>query len=219
MKKKSNQGHGKDASKFIASQPENSAMSQVRSQMLHDSTVMPRSGALEAVSKYVRESKGCPVESTTEPASEIVAEALAAFDKLNKCGSAAVALAMMNSNFIKQNIDTNDGWQDLELSAFRPGIVELSRLLADQFHCELLAWRDEVQKPEAAQGLTRCNVETAVEALKHLLYQQGNELVNRINGSGAFGASVVVVERLESAYNCAMESWHKIHAAAHSKTK
>ena len=71
-------------------------------------------------------------------------DAIDALDSLKNCASAAIALAMMNANQIKDSTKANAGWEDLETASFQDGNLELPRLLAARFEIDLSAWRAEV---------------------------------------------------------------------------
>jgi DNA repair protein RadC len=161
-----------------------------------------------------------PADSAAVPASAVAdikissarLDVIDALDLLQHCASAAIALAMMNSNNIKDSTKANAGWEDLESGSFQDGNLELPRLLADQFENDLSAWRDEVNRmvqkstlPEVSAAGHGHDTENAVNALKHLLDLQGAEISNRNNNS-AFACSFMVVERLESAFDIAWKA-------------
>jgi DNA repair protein RadC len=147
--------------------------------------------------------------STTEVSSAGL-DAIDALDLLKNCASAAIALAMMNANNIKDSMKANAGWEDLESASFQAGNMELPRLLADQFENDLSAWRAEVDQlvqkselpeaPKAGHRFLSHDTENAVNALKHLLDLQGSEIGNR-NKNGAFAASFMIMARLEAAFD------------------
>ena len=151
-----------------------------------------------------------PVPATVAVSASAGLDAIDALDLLKNCASAAIALAMMNANKIKDSTKANAGWEDLETASFQDGNLELPRLLADQFESDLLAWRAEVDRmvqkaelpevPAAGPCFPSHNIENAVNALKYLLELQGDEISNRNNNS-SFACSFLVVDRLESAFD------------------
>jgi DNA repair protein RadC len=127
-------------------------------------------------------------------------EALAAISELEKSAAAVIALAMMNASHIKTCVHDYADWEDFESASFQAGNVELPRILADQFECDLSGWR-------RGEWESKADTENAVNALVHLVTLQGNEISNR-NNNGAFACSVLVSERLEAAFKAAWKSDH-----------
>jgi DNA repair protein RadC len=156
---------------------------------------------------YFDPADSTPVSATAAVSASGGLDAIDALDLLKNCASAAIALAMMNADEIKDRTKANAGWEDLESASFQDGNLELPRLLADQFENNLSAWRDEVNRmvqkstlPEVSAAGHGHDTENAVNALKHLLDLQGAEISNR-NKNGAFAASFVIMARLEAAFH------------------
>jgi DNA repair protein RadC len=145
--------------------------------------------------------------------------AIDALDLLKISASAAIALATMNANKIKDCSAANAGWEDFDSASIQAGILELPRLLADQLESELSAWRDEVnqvvqklaqpEKAAAGRGFLSHNTETAVSALNHLIELQGDEISNR-HKNGAFATSHFITVRLQAAFDNAWAAWRKL---------
>jgi DNA repair protein RadC len=158
-----------------------------------------------------------PVPATASVSASIISsaglDAIDALDLLKHCASAAIALAMMNANKIKECSSANAGWEDLDSASFQAGNLELPRLLAEQFESDLSAWRAEVaqmvqksQRPEGPAFSLCFEVENAGHALQHLLDLQGDEISSR-NKNSAFTASFKIMERLESAFEKAHKAY------------
>ena len=152
--------------------------------------------------------------------------ALDTLDLLENCASAAIALAMMNANKIKDCAAANAGWEDFDSPSILAGTRELPRFLADQLESELSDWRYEVNqmvqesaqpgKPVAGRGFLSHNTETAVNALNHLVELQGDEISNR-HKNGAFATSLFITESLKAAFDNAWVAWRKLSASVHAK--
>ncbi len=166
-----------------------------------------------------------PDDSAPVPASAAVStikisslrlDALDSLDLLKRCASAAIALAMMNANNIKNSTSAYAGWEDFDSTTFQDGNLELPRLLKDQIESGLSAWRAEVDRmvqksalpevPEARPSFLSHNIENSVNALKHLLDLQGAEISNR-NNNCAFAASFTILARLEAAFDNAWKAY------------
>ncbi len=143
-------------------------------------------------------------------------QALAACDELEKCASAAVALAVMQARQIKFCTDCFAGWEDLEMVLFQAGNLELPRLLAENFRRDFSAWRDEMTgTANEVQGPCRVsnNIENGVNALAHLIDLQGTDISVR-NDNSAFAASFIIKSSLELAFDRAWKAAHKTKTTA-----
>ena len=146
---------------------------------------------------------------------DLCKEAAAAFDELQKSAAAAIALAMMNASHINSCVHDNAGWEDFESALFQAGNVELARLLADHFGCEFSAWLNDLNRmiqkskhhemPAAGDDFSH-DTENCVDALKHLIHLQGNEISDR-NINGSFACSSLVADRLGAAFDKAFHAY------------
>ena len=153
---------------------------------------------------------------------DLYKEAAAAFDELQKSASAAIALAMMNASHIKFCTQAFDGWEDFESALFQDGNIELPRFLEDQFNREFSAWltnldrlvkqceRRETSAHDA--GGPDYQIENAVNALKHVVEMQGNEIGDR-NDNGSLACSFLVTERLAAAFDKAWKTYGDLRRA------
>lgn len=150
-------------------------------------------------------------------------KAATTFVELQRSAAAAIALAMMNANLIKEDQKANAGWEDLDSDNFRIGNLELPRLLGDSFNRSFSTWKnkmdDAVQKSERTENpcdhsplIAACEVENAVNALKHLVDLQGREISNR-NNDCSFACSFLVMAHLESAHDEAFAAFNKLRHA------
>jgi len=167
--------------------------------------------SLSALGYFAPERATAPAEHTAPGQIKtgrggVCKEALAAFAELEKSAAAVIALAAMNANNIKYCTDSFAAWEDFDSPLFQAGNLELPRILEDQFERDLSAWRSGAE--QSAFG-----VENAVYALKHLVTLQGNEFDVR-NNDGSFALSVLVADRLESAFRKAWKADHKPVVAA-----
>jgi proteasome lid subunit RPN8/RPN11 len=153
---------------------------------------------------------------------DLYKEAAAAFDELQKSASAAIALAMMNASHIKFCTQAFAGWEDFESALFQDGNIELPRFLEDQFNREFSAWLTNLDRlvkqcerretsAHDASGPTY-QIENAVNALKHVVEMQGNEIGDR-NDNGSFACSFLVTERLAAAFDKAWKTYGDLRRA------
>ena len=173
----------------------------------NDSGPVPESGAASAPGKTAALNLSPP---------DLCKEAATAFEELKKSASAAIALAMMNASHIKFCTQAFDGWEDFESASFQDGNIELPRLLEDQFNREFSAWltnldwlvkqceRRETSAHDA--GGPDYQIENAVNALKHVVEMQGNEIGDR-NDNGSLACSFLVTERLVAAFDKAWKAY------------
>jgi hypothetical protein len=173
----------------------------------NDSGPVPESRAASASGKTATLNLSLP---------DLCKEAATAFEGLKKSASAAIALAMMNASHIKFCTQAFAGWEDFESALFQDGNIELPRLLEAEFSRELSAWltnldrlvkqceRRETSAPEA--GGPDYQIVNAVNALKHVVEMQGNEISDR-NDNGSLACSFLVTERLAAALDTAWKAY------------
>ena len=179
-----------------------------------------KNGATKPVASQSKICRSKKPEAGIQTAGDIAAEALAAIDELKYCGSAIIALAVMNANDIRQSTDGYSGWDDLEIESFQAGNLALPRILADEFKRELSIWRDDISGMLHSSGEThpyRNNVDNAVNALVHLVDLQGSEISNR-NQNCSFAASFIVTDRLKEVFEQALNAARKLYFRVNAKT-
>jgi DNA repair protein RadC len=179
----------------------------------NDSGPVPESRAATAPGKTAALNLSLP---------DLCKEAATTFEGFKKSASAAIALAMMNASHIKFCTQAFAGWEDFKSALFQDGNIELPRLLEDQFSREFSAWltnldrlvkqceRHETSAHDA--GGLGCQIENAVNALKHVVEMQGNEIGDR-NDNGSLACSFLVTERLAAAFDKAWKAYGDLQRA------
>ena len=227
MKKKSNQGHGKDAMKFAMPQIESNPVMQCFRQSQLDSKAIPRSDILSANSEAP--SKGKKRVTDAVP-NELAIDVKDSLSHLESAGKAAAALCTMNAHTIRDAVhDHLNGMGKIGSGTFAEGVVELADALESAFARSLAAWHEDQQGMIKGREHTHkawINMSNAVGALKHTLDMQSALLLNHTSGDekscgqdssissdafpGAMDCGFVITDSLMSAWEEAESLFRKM---------
>jgi len=176
---------------------------------------------------------GVPVPVVLLWPAQIAGELHAAQRELDHAADAAVALALMNAESIKEDVKGSAEWEDLALPRFDFGAVELARMAAGQISAALERHDDSLNQlageveartepvatlPDARsltaaielrRPLDTSGAESAVAFMSHCLTAQGAVMCDRGSGD-SLAASLAVNARLDAAWRAVLTQSNRL---------